>query len=521
MHNDTRSAADAVRRSFLGGAGGVAGWFKSTDHKRIALMFLAWTAGAFLLSMIVMLLPLIKAVGGPGLGSRLLLETLTYQRLLQVVAWLVPVLPGALGFFILPLQLGAANMALPGLSRWSLRLYVVGLVGLLFSMVLAPVGTGWTLDSHLTLLDPGAVALLMVALFCMGCSWFLAGINFVVTVHHGRREGLGFFDMPLAAWGFYLYGYLLTMCGAIFAIVVLYLAASRLTTEGLFGWQADAMTWRTYFWLALRPVAWFALIPAVGIVSDVISGLTRKESPGYRTLVGSMIALTGVAAVSYGAGLIGQGLSPAGSLVFSALSLLAAVPVALISFTWLSTLYRGSIASSPAASFSIAFILHAGLASLMGLILASPAVGAFLGATMFASAQLDYLTWGGAMSALLAGLHYWWPKMMGRRYNDEVAHIGAALYVVGLNLALLPRVMMGTRGIPQDLAGLVPGSLHTAEVSSLGWLILYSGLGVVAGNLLVTIWGDEHADENPWGAVTLEWTAPSPPPEDNFGSAGS
>ena len=153
---------------------------------------------------------------------------------------------------------------------------------------------------------------------------------------------------------------------------------------------------------------------------------------------------------------------------------------------------------------------------MLGLFLASPAVGVFLGATMFASAQLDYLIWGGVTAAMLAGLHYWWPKMIGRKYSDEVARIGAALYVVGVNLALIPRLMLGTKGVPQDLAGVVDSSLTTVEVSTLGWLFLYSGLGVIAGNLLVTIWGDEAAEENPFGATTTEWTVPSPPPEDNF-----
>ncbi len=516
MHDVTHAAADRVGRSFLGGPGGIGAWFGSTDHKRISLMFLAWTAGAFLVAMIQAILPLVKTLGGPGLGTRLILETLTYQRLLQVFGWLIPVLPGVLGYFLLPLQLGARNLSFPGLSRWSLRFYVVGLLLMLGSLMICPVGTGWTLDTHVSLLDPGALGLLLVALLFMSLSWFLTGVNFLVTVHHGRREGMGFFDMPLSSWGFYLYSYLLVISGSVFGILVLYMLASRLTTEGLFGWQSDPMIWRTYFWFAIRPLAIFSLIPAVGVVSDVISGMARKASPGYRTLVGSMIALTGLAVASYGAGLLGLGLSPAGSVVFSALSLLAAVPVALISFIWLSTIYRGSITCGAPNSFSIAFILHGGIATLLGLFLASPSLGAYLGATMFASTQLDYIIWGSATSALFAGLHFWWPKMMGRPFNDQVARIGVVLYIIGLNLALVPRLMMGTRGVPQDFAGLVPGSLPLAEFSSLGWLIVYCGLGVVVANLLTTIRGEEVAQDNPWGARSLEWTVPSPPPEDNF-----
>lgn len=516
MEKVTNSAPEALQRSFLGEPGGVAGWFQSTDHKRIALMFLGWTAGAFLLAMIMAVTPLAKALGGRGLSSQLFFETLTYQRLLHVVAWLIPAIPGVLGFFLLPLQIGAKNMVLPGLSRCSLRFYVVGLVLMLASLMLGPISSGWTLDTHLSQLDPGTYGLLMFSFFFMGLSWFLTGLNFIVTVHYGRREGMGFFDLPLTTWGLYLYGYLMVLSGLIFAIIALYSAGSHLTTDGMFGWKSDAMAWRTYFWLAVRPVAFFALIPAVGLISDVISGVSRKATSGYRTMVGSLIALTGIAVVSYGASLVGNGLSPEGTLVFSVMSLLAAIPAALISFTWLSTLFRGSITFGAPSVLSVVFILHAGFASLLGLFLASPALGVFLGPTMFASAQLDYIIWGAITSALLAGLHFWWPKMMGRKFNDSFTLMGTVLYVIGLNLALIPRFLLGMKGVPQDFMGLAGTPLATAEISSLGWLLVYAGLGVIAGNLLSTIWGHDVAEDNPWGATSLEWTVPSPPPEDNF-----
>jgi cytochrome c oxidase subunit 1 len=503
MSNVTKPAAD-----------GVGGWFHSTDHKRISLMFLCWTAGAFLLAMILSAMPLLK---GPAAGTQSVaayFQTLTYQRLIHVTAWLVPAIPMILGFFVLPLQLGAREMAFPVLSRCSLRFYAAGLVLTVISLGCCPVSTGWTLDAQLAMLDPGAFGLLMVGLFFLGLSWFITGINFIVTVHHGRREGVGFFAMPLTSWGLYLYSYLLVACGLIFAIIVLYMAASRVTTKGMFGWDSDPMLWRTYFWFAIRPVAFFALIPGVGVVSDVISGLTRKASTGYRTLVGSMIALTGIAAVSYGASLFGQGLSPAGTLLFSFLSLLAAVPIALISITWLSTLYRGSTTCAAPGTFSVAFILFGGVSSLLGLFLASPSVGSFLGATMFASAQLDYITWGAVMSALMAGLHYWWPRMIGNAYNDSLARSGAVLLMAGLNLALVPRLMMGTRGIPQDMSGLLSSAENLVKVSNFGWQVVYISLALVVWNLLSSIWSSKAAQANPWGATTLEWTTAA---EDNLG----
>jgi cytochrome c oxidase subunit 1 len=276
------------------------------------------------------------------------------------------------------------------------------------------------------------------------------------------------------------------------------------------------LLWKNYFWFVMRPAAFFALIPAVGVVSEIIPVLARKPLAGYRTVVGSMIALLGVAFASWGVNLVGQGQDPGLTLVFSAYSLLAAIPVALIAYIWLATIYRGAYASSSTLIFVWGFLFQAGVAVMMGLFLASPAVGAYLGTTMFASTQLDYLIWGAVMTALFAGLHFWWPKMVGRNFNDEVARIGAILFVIGVNLALIPGIILGTRGVPQDMGAFVPGPAGLNELAALGWLVVLAGLGVIVSNLISSLLSKDVAPDNPWGAGTLEWTVPSPPPEDNF-----
>lgn len=516
MHTVTKSAKAQVSASFIGGARGFMAWFSSNDHKRSALVFMVLTLIAFTMGMNLTYLPQAKALGATGIGNGIFLQTVTYQRLFMVMAWLVPVLPCCVGLFVLPLQLGARNMAMPALTRASVYFYASGLLLLLGSLFAGAVGSGWTLDTPMSLLDPGTFTVLAASLVLLALSWFVTGVNFVVTVHQNRAEGMGFFDMPHAAWGFYLTGFVLILSGALFGVAVVYLAASKVSGGALFGLEADPMMWRRYFWAALRPAAYFAMVPAIGIISDVISGVARKASAGHRVVIGAMTALTAIGIVSYGANLIGQGLDGQNVLVFSALSLMAAVPVALISFTWLSTLFRGSVACAAPTTFVIVFISNAAMVAATGLFLVSPALGQYLGATMFASAQLDYVLWGGVLSALFAGMHFWWPKMMGRQYSDDVARIGAVLYMIGLHMALVPRLVMGTRGVPQDFTGLVPHTLFLAEISSLGWLIVYSGLAVVVGNLLVTVWGDEAAEDNPWGAEGNEWTVASPAAKDNF-----
>ena len=509
-------ATSPAPSGYLGESTGVGSWFSSLDHKRIAMMFLGWTMGAVLLGIMFSVITLAKSVGGRGLDAGLIFRVLTYQRVFLVFLFLVPALPSVLGYFLLPLQLGARNMALPTLSRCSLRFYVVGLVLTLLSVVIGPVSTGWTLDAGLFATDPGAATLLGAGLFFLAVGWFLTGINFLVTVHYHRAPGMGFFDMPILSWSLYLAGYLLTSSGVIFAVIVLYMMASRAFGGGMFGAGSDTMLWKNYFWFVMRPAAFFALIPAVGVISEIITSLARKPLAGYRILVGSMIALTGLAFVSWGVNLAGQGQDPGLTLVFSAYSLLAALPAALIAYIWLATLYRGAIANTTTLVFVWGFFFQAGIAVLMGLFLASPSVGAYLGTTMFASTQLDYLIWGGVMTALFAGLHYWWPKLVGRNYNDEVARIGAILFVIGVNLALIPGIILGTKGVPQDMGAFVPGPSILNELAALGWLVVVSGMGVIGSNLISTLWSTDGAGENPWDATTLEWTADSPPPSGNF-----
>jgi len=509
-------ATSTAAAGYLGEPSGVGAWFTSLDHKRIGMMFLGWTMGALLLGMIFTTITVAKSVGARGLDPGFMYRVLTYQRVFLVFLFLVPALPSVLGYFLLPLQLGARNMMLPVLARCSLRFYVVGLVLILVSVAVGPVATGWTLDSDLFLRDTGAVSLLGAGLFFLAVGWFLTGLNFLVTVHHGRAPGMGFFDMPILAWSLYLSGYLLAASGIIFAIIILYLMASRAFGGGMFGADADPLLWKNYFWFVMRPAAFFALIPGVGVISEIVTGLARKPLAGYKTLVGAMIALTGLAFVSWGVNLAGQGLDPGLTLVFSAYSLLVAVPAALIAYIWLATLYKGALALGATVVFVWGFFFQAGIAVLMGLFLASPALGAYLGTTMFASTQLDYLIWGGVMSALFAGLHFWWPKMTGRHLNDEVARIGAVLYVVGVNLALVPGIILGTRGVPQDMGAFVNGPAGVNETSALGWLVLYSGIGVIASNLISTLWEGEGAPANPWGATTLEWGTDSPPEAENF-----
>jgi len=498
--------------SYLSAGRGLVSWITSGDHKRIGMMFLGWTLAACSLGAIMGLFPLIKSMGGRGLEPRFLVETVAYHRFFLVFLFLVPAIPVGLGHFLLPLQLGARNMALPLLSRASLAAYVGGFLLLLVSLVVGPVAIPWTLTAPLSMAAGGSLDLVASGLALVGLSWLLTGVNFLVTVHTRRASGMEFFDLPVMTWSLYLTSYMLVAAGAVMCCLMGMLVLSGVGAAGLHTSQPDL--WNRIFWFVVSPMTVFALVPAVGVVFEIIAGLSRRAVVAYRTVVGSMIALLGLSFVAWALHLTAEG--PAAIVVGSALSVIASVPVALLAYSLLATLNQGAIDNEGPVTFVLGFLLHGGIVCLMALILASPALGGYLGATMFATAQLDYLIWGGVLFAFLAGLHYWWPKMTGVVYPREIARVGAVLAVVGLNLALLPRLVMGTHGVSAELLTVIGEASGPDELSALGWLIFHSGLLVIMGNLLTSTWSGAAATVNPWGAATLEWRSDSPPVVENF-----
>jgi cytochrome c oxidase subunit I len=492
--NAASSAAGSPGNSYLDEGQGLGAWFSSFDHKKIAMMFLAWTLGAFLLGAIFSTWLTLKSVGGDQQDAGVLFQIITYHRLVLVFLFLVPAIPSVLGFFLLPGQIGASEFAFPTMSRCSLRFYVIGLVLVLASVAFGPVASGWTLPTPLVLHETGAFGLLAVGLFFVAGSWFATGVNFVVTIHHRRAAGMGFFDMPLLAWSLYLGAFQLVFAGVMFAIVILYLAGGQMTGQGLFGLDSDPLLWQKYFWFAMRPAAFFALIPAAGVISAVVAGISRKPVTAYRVVVGSLIACLGIGLVTWGVHLAGLGQAAGTTFAFSALALLAVVPVALIAYCWLATLYQGANHQPAPTFFVIAFFLLAGVTVMMELFLRSPGLGAYLGTTMFASAQMDYLIWGAVMTALLAGLHYWWPTMTGRAYRGGFAVAGGLIYLIGLNLALIPHILLGTQGVAADMMVLAGGG-SLPGVSLLGWALAVLGWLMVLSNLASALMNGERVGD--------------------------
>lgn len=470
-------------------------WFHALDRGRIATLFLGWTLGALLLGGLLSLWLTLKSTGGEAEDVGFLFQIITYHRLVLVFLFLVPAVPAILGYRLLPGLIGTDEFAFPILSRCSLRFYVAGLLLLILSIVVGPVATGWTLPTPLSLGEGAGFLFMAVGLALVAGSWFATGLNFVVTVHYRRAAGMDFTNLPPMVWGLYLGAYQLLFAGLMFAIVILYLLGAQQTGRGLFGADSDPLAWQNYFWFALRPAAFFSLIPAAGVISAVVAKISRKPLTGYRLVVGALIAALAIGMSTWGVHLAGWGQAPERTFAFSILALLAVVPVALIAYSWLATLFQGANHHPTATLFTIAFFLFAGASVLMELFLRSPGLGSYLNNTMFASAQLDVMIWGAALSALLAGLHLWWPEFTGRRApTGGFAQLSGVIYIVGLCIALAPHVMMGAQGVGADMMVLTAGTSPLPRVSLLGWTLAVLGLAMVVANLVGALVNGEAAE---------------------------
>jgi len=481
------------------------------NHKTIAMMYLAWTMSLFLLAAIIAAFLPLEMSSGHEVDQSLLDQMLTYHGVIMVFMFLVPVIPSVLGYFLLPLQLGADEMAMPQLSRGSFGFFALGTILVLASIVKYPVGTGWTFNTPYALIDGGSLGFMAAGLAFIALSWVLTGVNIIGTVHRNRAAGSGFFDMPILSWSLYLTSYVLVLTGAVFAVIIALLAMANVTGRGPFAGQADPLLWQNAFWFVTTPAAFFAILPAIGVITDVIAGISRKALTGYRIVVWSMISLPVIGFASWGTHLIGSGQDAGVGFSFSVVALLIVIPMALITYCWLATLSRGAIFCAAPTTFTLAFLLNGGIGGALGLFLLNPSVGAYLASTLFTTAHIHYVMMGGVVTALLAGLHFWWPRITGRNYDPLLGRVSGVVYTVGLNLAFFPQIIMGTRGLPQG-THIVPSDMTGLQVvSTVGIFVLLSGVALVAINLVRSLISGSRAEANPWLATTPEWVTESRP----------
>ncbi len=503
---------------------GVKSWLLTTDHKRIALLYLAsitlmfFVGGAFA---VLMRLHLIEPQGA-------LVQPETYNKLfsmhgiIMVFFFLIPSIPAVLGNFLVPMMIGARDVAFPRLNLLSWYIYIIGSLFSLSAVVSGGVDTGWTFYTPYSSTYANThVLATALGIFITGFSSILTGLNFIVTIHKMRAPGLTWFRLPLFIWSIYATSVIFVLGTPVLAITMVLLGLERLLQVGIFDPKlgGDPLLFQHLFWFYSHPAVYIMILPGMGVISELVTCFSRKRIFGYGFVAFSSMAIAVISFLVWGHHMFVTGQSIYASLIFSTLSFLVAIPSAIKVFNWTATLYKGSVSYQAPMLYALGFIGLFTMGGLTGLFLASLATDVHLNGTYFIIAHFHYIMVGGAVMGYLGGIHFWWPKISGRLYPDGWARFAALVIFVGFNLTFFPQYVLGYLGMPRRYA-IYPQEFQVLNVmSSAGASIL--GVGYLIP-LVYLIWSMRYgpvAGPNPWGAKGLEWQTPSPPPTHNFEEA--
>jgi len=449
----------------------------------------------------------------------------TYNRLftmhgvMMIFFFLIPAVPAVIGNFILPLMLGAKDVAFPKLNLASWYLYMIGATFTLYSLVHGGVDTGWTFYTPLSTTHSNTyTTATALGIFVNGFSGIFTGVNFIVTIHRMRAPGLTWFRLPLFVWASYATSLIQVLATPVLAITLVLLFLERTFGIGFFNPAVggDPILFQHLFWFYSHPAVYIMILPSLGVISEIIAAFTRKPIFGYKFVAFSSIAIAVFGFLVWGHHMFVSGESPYAAMVFSALTMLVAVPSAVKVFNWMATLYRGSIEYSTPMFYALGFIGLFVIGGLTGLMLGTLGIDIHVHDTYFVVAHFHYIMVGGALMAYLWALHFWWPKITGRLYSGFWSHLSALLVFVGFNLTFFPQFILGYLGMPRRYHAYPPEFQVLHVLSTAGASVLALGYIVPLIYFLWSLKYGAYAGRNPWGAVGLEWETTSPPPVHNF-----
>jgi cytochrome c oxidase subunit 1 len=515
------TAAAQEREHYLNASYGLKSWLLTKDHKRIGLLYLFTVTLFFFLGGAFATLIRVELLTPQGdlVSADTYNKLFTMHGVAMVFFFLIPSIPATLGNFFLPMMIGARDLAFPKINLLSWYLLVIGGLLSLAAMLLGGVDTGWTFYTPLsTSYSNTWVILTALGIFVAGFSSILTGLNFIVTVHRMRAPGLTWFRMPLFVWSNYATSLIQVLGTPVIAVTIVLLFCERVFHIGIFdpAVGGDPVLFQHMFWFYSHPAVYIMVLPAMGVISEVISVFSRKPVFGYGFVAFSSVAIAVLGFLVWGHHLFVSQQSIYAGMVFSFLSYFVAIPSAIKVFNWTATLYKGSISFATPMLYVFGFIGLFTIGGLTGLMVASLGFDVHVHDTYFVVAHFHYIMVGGTIMAYLAGIHYWWPKMTGRMYPEGWAKLSALIIFIGFNLTFFPQFIMGYVGMPRRY------HVYTEEFQVLH-VLSTAGASVLAVGYLMPmiyfIWSLRYgkvATANPWGASGLEWKTPSPPPKHNF-----
>ncbi|HID76366.1 MAG TPA: cytochrome c oxidase subunit I [Planctomycetaceae bacterium] len=515
------SAAPAAgRENYLTHRRGFWSWALTLDHKRIGVMYLVSIIASFILGGLFAMLVRTELIA-PGktlIGKQAYNEAFTLHGAIMIFLFIIPGIPAALGNFVLPIMLGAKDVAFPRLNLLSYYLWLGGALFFVLTLATGGLDTGWTFYTPYSTSADTRVLSAGLGAFILGFSSIFTGLNFVVTIHTLRPPGMTWFRMPLFLWALYATAIIQILATPVLGITVLLLALERVLGLGIFdpALGGDPVLFQHFFWFYSHPAVYIMILPAMGIISEMVSVFSRKPIFGYRFIAYSSVAIAVLGFLVWGHHMFTSGQSALASMIFSALTFSVSIPSAIKVFNWLATMYKGSIWLATPMCYTLAFILLFGIGGLTGLFLGALATDVHLQDTYFVVAHFHYTMMGGVVIAFLGGLHYWWPKITGRMFNDLWGRIACLVIFAGFNLTFFPQFVMGSQGMPRRSYDYLEQFESFHVMSSIGSYLLGAGLMIVLVYLFHSLFRGRPAPANPWGGATLEWQCASPPPHDNF-----
>src|ERR1700756_1754118 len=509
------------REHYLNATYGLRSWLLTTDHKRIAILYLISVTFFFFVGGIFASLIRIHLLTPNGY----LVTPETYNKLFtmhgvaMIFFFLIPSIPAVMGNFLIPLMIGAKDLAFPKINLLSWYIYVIGGLFTLWSMINGGLDTGWTVYTPFsTLYSNSAVAPAVVGVFINGFSSILTGLNFLVTVHTMRAPGMTWFRLPLFVWAHYATSLIMILGTPVIAITLGLAAMERLFGLGFFNpaMGGDPILFQHLFWFYSHPAVYIMILPAMGVISELIPTFARKRLFGYHFVAAASLAIAVIGFLVWTHHMFLTGQSTYAAVAFSFLTFIVAVPSAIKTFNWTATLFGGSISFDTPMLYAFGFLGLFMIGGLTGLFLGCLGVAMHVHDTYFVVAHFHYIMVGGAVMGYLGGMHFWWPKITGRMYPEWIARIAALVLFVGFNLTFFPQFVLGYLGMPRRYHVYPPEFQVYNVMSTAGASIL--GVGYLLP-LLYFIWSLRYgaiAGMNPWKAKGLEWQTPSPPPTDNF-----